>query len=270
MKPSARYAIWVLLAIVLGGTVRAQQAPQKLVLNHTDELEVVYEKERYITYANGHVDFQTESGHIYCDSAVFLRGVFANLRGNVFVDDTAYTLRADSVYYAIPTGQATARGERVELWSFADSLYGIGVYAFYDRTNGNFNMDQRPTIYLGYPDTAKMIEVIADNVDYRADRARAEAMGNVLIHSNDLQAKAECAVMNTEANVLDLYTKPVAKRGLSTISGEFISVYSANGEIQKIDVMDSANGEFIEPTDSTNTDFDRSRLRGRRIIMSFL
>ncbi len=271
MKPSAHNILLLALILYFGAVAtHAQQQPQKIVLNHTDELEVVYENGRYVTYVNGNVDFKTESGHIYCDSAIFLKGVFANLRGRVFVDDTAYILRADSVYYKIPTEEATARGHHVELWSYADSLYGVGTHAFYNRRSGDFRMEHRPTIYLGYPDTAKMIEVIADDVNFKSRQHRAEAMGNVLINSQDLEAKSECAVMNTETSVLDLYTKPVAKRGLSTISGEFISVYFANSELQKIDVMDSAYGEFTEPIDSARTDFDRSKLRGRRIIMHFL
>ena len=260
-------AFGIALAI-LTGSIRAQ-GDQRLVLDHSDEFEVVYEQGAWVTYVSGNVDFQTESGHIFCDSAVFQRGKFARLRGNVFVDDRDYMLRSDSVFYDVASEKAIARGQRVELWSYADSLYGVGVHAFYDRQAGHFRMEERPVVYLGYPDTVGMIEVIADEVDYRSEARRAEAIGDVLISSEDILTESGCAVMNLEKDILDLYEKPTAQRGRSTVTGELISVSFAGGVLNRIDVIDSANGEFTEPVDSTETEFDRSILSGRRIAMYF-
>ncbi len=263
-----RWPTIVLVLLMLASSALTQRS-QKLILNHTDELEVVFEEGRYKTYVNGNVEFQTETGRIFCDSAVFVRNNFANLRGNVFIDDQEYMLRADSVFYDLLKEQAVARGRNVQLWSYDDSLYGAGTHAFYDRTNENFYMENRPTIYLGYPDSVSMVEIIADFVEYRKETEQAEAIGDVIITSEDLAARSRCAVMNLKTNVLDLYDAPSAQRARSTIEGGFISLVFGEEQLERILVIDSAYGEFIEPVDTTATEFDRSILAGERLTMYF-
>lgn len=260
--------ILIPLLLLLAAAVYPQNR-QGFVLDRADQLEVVWENGRYITYVDGDVKFRTETGAVYCDSAVFLRGEYAKLRGNVFIDEQDYMLRADSVYYDIKKETALALGQNVQLWSYADSLYAAGVHAFYDRPVQHFTMEQRPTVYLGYPDSTTMVEVIANTVDYSAANRRAEAMGKVIITSKDIAATSECAIMLIDETVLDLYQEPTARRGRSTITGSFISIDFGEEQIRRIDVVDSARGEFIEPTDSTETDFDRSILSGSRIKMFF-
>jgi lipopolysaccharide assembly outer membrane protein LptD (OstA) len=130
-------------------------------------------------------------------------------------------------------------------------------------------MENRPTMYLNYPDSARMVEVIGDRIEYDAATEIAQAGGNVKITSTEMVSESGCAIMNRKANVLDLSQSPVAKRKQSVISGELISVYMNAEAIERIDVIDSARGEFNEPIDSSTTDFDRSVLTGNRIIFDF-
>ncbi len=268
MRYSLAYRAAALLIMLVVLPVAAQDR-QNLILNHADELEVIYENGRYVTYVSGNVDFQSGTGHIYSDSARFVRGEQVVLRGNVLIDDEEYRLRADSVHYDLVSETAIARGNNVQLWSYDDSLYAAGTHAFFDRRNDSFQMEERPTIYIGYPDTANMVEVIANFVDYDAPRRHAEAIGDVVITSQDIVAHADCAVMGLGAGILDLYDGPVAQRGRSTLTGGFISITFGDDELKQIDVVDSAYGEFTEPVDSAETEFDRSILRGSRIKMFF-
>lgn len=245
------------------------QQSNRIVLEHADHLEVVLSDDRYITYVVGNVIFQTETGRIYCDSAVWRKGESVNLRGSVIVDDADYRLAADSVFYDIVTSEAVARGSNVELWSYQDSLFAVGLHAYFDNERDYFFMEERPVVYLNYPDSARMIEVIADLVEYDAKVRRAEASGTVVISSQNISTFSNCAVMNMEDNTLDLFESPRAKRGQSELSGELITVSFEGDLLREIDVIDSATGDFVEPVDSAETDFDRSTLKGERIILSF-
>jgi len=262
-------AIVTAILFLLAAAGAAAQNRQGFVLERSNQLEVVWENERYVTYVDGEVKFRTETGAVYCDSATFVRGEYAKLRGRVLIDDQAYMLRADSVYYDLTRETALALGSQVQLWSYADSLYAAGVHAFYDRPAQHFEMQERPTVYLGYPDTAAMVEVVANTVNYFAPARRAEAVGRVVITSQDIAAAAECAVMLMDRNTLDLYDGPTAKRGRSTMTGGFMSIAFGEDQLREIDVIDSARGEFIEPIDSAETDVDRSILAGSRIKMFF-
>ncbi len=244
------------------------QSSDRVVLERAEVLEVMLEGDSYVTHAIGNVIFQTESGRIYCDSAVWRKRESVDLKGNVVVDDEDYQLAADSVFYDIATSVAVARGSNVELWSYKDSLYAAGLHAYFDNKRDFFYMEERPVLYLNYPDSARMVEVIADLIEYDANLKRTEASGTVIITSQDISSFSDCAVMNTADNTLDLFGNPRAKRGHSEVTGELIAVYFEEGMLRKIDVIDSAHGEFFEPVDSAETDFDRSVLKGKRIILT--
>ncbi len=242
---------------------------EKLILEHADQFELVLADDRYVTYVTGNVVFKTETGHIYCDSARWLRGENARLNGNVLFDDVEYRLESDSAFYDIGRDEALAMGERVELWSYKDSIYAVGPHAFYADKDDYFTMEDRPVMYIQYPDTANMIEVLADLIEYDAATKKAQAMGNVKISSVEVSSSSGCAMMNTDGNMVDLFDSPSVKRGESLISGSLISLNYENDVLTKIDVVDSARGEFKEPVGDDTAYFDESILSGDRIILGF-
>ncbi len=260
--------MFFLFLVLTTGLLAQENNP--IVLNHADELEVVYRDGRYHTYVVGNVDFTTENGHIYCDSAIYLKQNYFDLRGNVVIDDEDYLLHADSVYYDLPKKMATARGEHVELWSYADSLYASGVFARYSRDSGYFWMENRPVVYLRYPDTANMIQVVSDYFEHNSKNSITQASGNVIISSEEMNAEAGCAVMKLSGGMLDLYDNPVVRRKKSELKGEFIALTFADDELTQIVVSDSARGEFTEPVDSLEIFFNKSILSGDYIKLSFV
>ena len=243
-----------------------------LKYQHSDEYEVVLSRDGKTIdtmFAIGNVIFETDSGMIYCDSAIWAVGRDMALRGKVVIDDASYHLVADSVRYDEKTNIATAQGSYVELLSRKDSVFAVGKHIVYHRATKQFRMEERPTVYLKYPDTAKMIEVIGDRVDFDAVGGLAQAEGDVKIDSKDLSTTSGCAVMHLRNNTLDLFEQPAAQRGRSVVRGGLISVQSTNDVISKIDVLDSARAEFVEPIKGDSTQFDRSTLTGKRIVMEF-
>jgi lipopolysaccharide assembly outer membrane protein LptD (OstA) len=246
------------------------QKTRKLDLLYADETEFIFSRLQDTTYVTGSVVFETESGLIYCDSAMWAKGKLVILWGQVIIDDREYRLAADSVTYDLLSGRAVARGSYVELWSRPDSLFAVGTHAFYDRDRRYFYMQERPTVYLNYPDSSRMIEVIADFVEYDAPGQVAEAEGTVRITSDEFSSSSGCAVMHPKKNTLDLFDQPSIRRKKSEISGRFITVASDAQAIRRVDVIDSARAEFSEPINPLETDFDRSILTGRRILLDFI
>lgn len=260
-----------ILVTLLAGDLFGQR-PQRLDLEHADLLEVLLGDFQDTTIAVGSVAFRTESGTIACDSAVWIKGKKVILRGSVVLEDQQYRLLADTVDYSLTTGEALARGPYVELWSRSDSLFAFGTHAFYDRNKKYFRMEHRPTVFLNYPDSAQMVEVIGDLVEYSADSSLAVSEGNVVITSKDVRASANRAEMNQKDNLLELYEQPQLERGKSTVKGRFISVRSENSVLERIEVTDSARAEFKEPVDTladSTVLYDQSILTGREIIFDF-
>jgi len=257
-------------AVIAVGLAALAEEPQQLTLTHMDELEVMLKDGKYLSYVTGDVEFETKTGKIYCDSAVWSQGEFVRLNGRVRMDDSAYSLTADSVFYNLLDSIAFAWGERVELWSFDDSIYAVGTHAVYDRGGENFFMNARPLLYLKYPDSATMIEVLADSIAYWGDSSLATALGEVNISSSDFASTSGVAVMDDRASVLTLSETPKAERGGSKLSGGVITVRYKDELISSIEVVDSARGDFTQVVDTARTFSDRSVLTGGRLHMDFI
>lgn len=255
----------VALVVILAGAAHGQSS--RFFLQHADHLEIVFNPETH--YVSGNVIFETGTGVIYCDSAVWRKGHSVKLRGNVIIDEQDYHLVADSVSYNLSTREALAQGSYVELWSLRDSLFATGRHAYFDREGDYYRMEERPTMLLNYPDSAAMIEVVADRIDYDTRSQTAQASGDVSITAQDMSTTSGCAIFDRREMVLDLFDSPVARRRESVISGSLISFDMFANVLRQIDVVDSARGDFKEPLSDDSSLFDQSILTGRRLIIDF-
>lgn len=268
MNDHFRQTLFVLLVSAIAATISAQDKSE-LVLKHSNQLEVILEQGRYVTHVTGNVMFETETGKIYCDSAVWDKGRTVRLAGNVRLVDEKFSIESDSVLYTIKTRNALALGEHVELWSFADSIYAVGTHAFYDRRAEFLTMYNRPLLYLRYPDSANMIEVIADTIEVNSIENYSNAIGNVKITSKDMISNSGLARFDTENDSLELTVNPVAYRKNSKVTGRLITVLFRDNNIQSINVLDSARAEFNETVGGDSIFIDQSILKGHEIHFNF-
>ena len=259
-----------LVLVFLSVTSVFGQSAKKLDIQYADEWEFIFNDVQDTTFVSGAVVIQIGSSMVYCDSAMWAKGEAVMLWGRVTIDDPDFRLVADSTRYDLIRRRLLARGDYVELWSREDSLFAVGTHVFYDRERSYFYMLDRPTVFLNYPDSSRMIEVIADFVEYDATRSVAEAEGTVSITSKEFNSTSGCAIMHSKRHTLDLFDDPSIRRKRSEISGRFITVQSDAQTIRRVDVIDSARAEFVEPINPLETDFDRSTLTGRRILMDFI
>ncbi len=260
-----------LLLSVLSLPAAVAEEKEQIILERAGPLELMKVGDKYVTCVSDSVIFRTSSGKIYCDSAFWTKGESIRLNGHVRINDTTYILLADSAFYDVINGQAEAWGERVELWSYRDSIYAVGPYAFYDKERKYFFMDERPLMYLKYPDTANMIEVLADSIEYTSHDtlSLASGRGDVIISSAEFSSSSGQAIMNLTENRLDLRDEPAARRGNSEINGKDITVWYEDDVIHLIEVVDSTQGKFKEAVDTLDRYFDESILSGHRIEMRF-
>ena len=101
----------VLCCVPFAGQAIHAQTGDRLSIHHADDIEYIFSKLQDTTLVTGAVIFETKSGMIYCDSAVWLPGKDVTLRGRVIIDDKDYRLAADdSVRYNLFTIQADAYG----------------------------------------------------------------------------------------------------------------------------------------------------------------
>ncbi|HOP06777.1 MAG TPA: putative LPS assembly protein LptD [candidate division Zixibacteria bacterium] len=256
-----------LFFLILASGAAAER--KQLVLERSGSVEVVLEGDQYVTYVVDDVKFTTRTATIFCDSAIWRRGVDVNLKGNVRIEDDAYQLAADSVYYGVKDELSEAWGKQVELWSYNDSIYAVGTHAFYRSLEKYFFMDERPLLYLRYPDSSRMVEILGDTIEYDADSGYAVSIGDVNITSQDITTRSGRADMDLDTHNLLLTLDPVAIRRNSQVSGAMISVNYHDEVIESIIVTDSASGVFSEPVDSAGLFVDESRLEGDNIVFQF-
>lgn len=267
-------SVWLAFFLLSTLVARAQQETKdkkitKFDLYHADASEIIFSDIEDTTYAFDNVAFGFGDGVIYCDSAVYIENREARLWGNVIIDDPEYHIAADSIRYDMNSTLMYAMGDYVELWFKKDSIFAVGTWAVFHRETEFFKMTERPTLYFAYPDTARMIEVIADSVQYEPNLDRARCVGEVVIKGQEMFSTSGLAYMYPSTNRLELFEQPVVEREGSYISGANINIMSNAGNIRRIEVIDSAYAEFEEPTDSTERFFDRSRLKGKRMLLDF-
>ena len=266
------YILTMLVCLIAAASATAQLRG-RLSVDHADYSEIVFSNVKGqpdTLYYGGSVIVRTETGMAYCDTLIIAIGHSALFHGAVRIEETDYRLVADdSVRYDLLTAKARAYGDYVQLFSATDSIMAVGTNAFYDRERKYFYMTERPTVYLNYPDTAAMIEVIGDIVQYDALNKSAEAEGNVKVSTDNVNSTSECAILHPQSKSLDLYGSPHVHRERSHISGQFISLAFGSENVERVDVIDSAYAEFEEPKDSAESQFDRSILSGKRIVLGF-
>ena len=269
MKP---LLISCVVALVLLASVDAEaqsSSSKRMHIQYADAWEFIFSSQQDTTFVSGSVVIEIGNSLVYCDSAMWAKGELVMLWGRVVVEDPEFHLVGDSVRYDLINRRVLALGDYVELWSRPDSLFAVGTHAFYDRELKYFYMMNRPTVYMNYPDSARMVEIIADFVEYDAAGEYAEAEGDVKISSTEFSSTSDCAVMHPKENKLDLFGGPTVKRKRSEVKGRFISISSEGGVIRQVDVVDSAYAEFAEPINPLEKEFDRSILSGNRMLLDF-
>jgi len=252
----------ILLLLILPLILNAEDKPMRYESN---TFEIIRGAQKDTIYLTGAVSFYREEGRLSADSALWVKGETIILSGHVFIQDTTYQLEADKVRYDVQNQIAYAEGKEVKITSAKDSLMAIGTNAYYSKDSSIFRMASRPTIYLNYPDSAKLVRVDADRISIDGKDRIGYADGRVVINQNQTESQSGRAILYFDDNILALYDNPSARRKESEIKGDTLLIYSENSYLKRILVEGNAEGDFREPSGADSAIFDISNLKGYQI-----
>jgi lipopolysaccharide assembly outer membrane protein LptD (OstA) len=262
LSKGAELSITVLIVAVLNSILIAQDKP---IHWDAQTFEIVRGATQDTIYLGGGVFFYRDDGRLSADSAVWIKGESIRLFGRVLIEDTIYRLTADQVDYDVVNKTALAQGEEVRILSARDSILAVGSNAYYCRDSSIFRMSRRPSIFLKYPDTTRMIQVMADRISLNNSDRIGYADGQVIISQSQIESQSGRAILYIDDEILALYDNPVARRRESEIRGDTLIIYSKNSVLEKIETEGNAIGDFKEPSNGDSAHYDLSQLKANRI-----
>ncbi|MCP4703957.1 MAG: LPS assembly protein LptD [candidate division Zixibacteria bacterium] len=255
---------WLLLLTVCFGS---DELP--INLEYSDFFEIVRGFEKDTIYITGSTRFSHGDGKLFADSAIWIKGETIVLKGNVLIQDSLYRLTADKVDYNIIKRLSYAVGDEVIIISEKDSIKAVGPNAYFSRDSSLFRMKGRPTLTLNYPDTSRLINIIADFIAFESVSEIGYADGDVKIIQMDTEAESRRAIMYSNKNILLMLDSTIAKRKESEITGDTLIFFSDDKELNKLLAQGNAKGHFKEPSKEDSTQFDLSDLKAKEIEFNF-
>jgi len=246
-----------------------------LELVHADKSTGTKRGEEQLRIFSGHVAFQQDTLHMFCDEAVFYElENRADFIGNVLIDDGHHQIRAREIEYYPETRTAVCRGE-VKLRSAEDSLYAEEfTYNFKSRhatarrdvfivdyknnltIRGQYG-EYRPELkYSLVREQARLMKVDSTGSDtmivsasqmqyFNADPAHAVAIDSVEITQGTLRAVCDTAVYFPDEEVVDLKKNPHAWFEDSELSGMHIIARFDSLKIREINLSGEASAQTL-------------------------
>ncbi|MFQ5607841.1 MAG: putative LPS assembly protein LptD, partial [Candidatus Zixiibacteriota bacterium] len=266
-------SFWLgVLSLQIASAVRAQP----IKLKRSDFFELIRGAAQDTIHTFGNVRFEQSGTEVYCDSAVWivdsalhlwgavrfkdgpnlleadsivynLVDSVMNARGSVRYLSEESDLRADSMIYRLKDSTLYATGDSVVLISESDSIRAVGDQAFFDRTRKVMEMLGRPVVRFGYPDSSAERTIVADYIRYEYSQRSAIARGGVELKQHGSIATAACAQLDSDPERIRLYDSADVIWGKNDLSGDFITLLSADGQPVSIEVYGSGEANLIQP-----------------------
>ncbi|UCD18061.1 MAG: LPS assembly protein LptD, partial [Candidatus Zixiibacteriota bacterium] len=238
---------------------------EPLILEPSGPYEFIRGHERDTIFIRDSVVFRHGDRTFLANQAIWIKQEAIILEDNVYIEDSLYQLWADKVVYEINENIVRATGQEVILLSGADSLKAIGTNAYFSRDSSLFRMVDRPTMFLNYPDSTRLVQIDADRIAFEVKNKIGYGDGQVIITQAHTESHSGRAVMYADDNVLVLYDQPVARRRASRISGDTLIFFSSEKTLEKIHVQGNAAGDFTEPGGSDSTVYDKFDLKAQEL-----
>jgi lipopolysaccharide assembly outer membrane protein LptD (OstA) len=282
--------IWMIAGLLHYGMAQEKQEVVKPIrLIHADILKNITQNGQAVQELNGAVHLVQDSLHVWCDKAIHFqeegRLIF---EGNVLFKDTIRTLWAHQVIYYEKTHRVTASKDVDILQDTLEILCQKALYL--DDTgeayfNGEVKLsDQRShsTIEgdrgtyndsLGYAkvmdnpvfterDTTDSIrmQIFGQQIEYRTTDHLAIARDSVRVIRGEVIATSQLLEYNRDAGWAVLSGTPKIHRSNEIVEGDTISLFFAEGNIEKVLVKNHAYATMAP--DTTHTD-RMNWMRGR-------
>ncbi|MDD4052386.1 MAG: putative LPS assembly protein LptD, partial [candidate division Zixibacteria bacterium] len=123
---------------------------------------------------------------------------------------------------------------------------------------------------LNYPDQANLVTISGDTLIFLTDARVGIAKQKVTIDQKETHATCDSAQFILKDNRLILSGSPRAVQGESDIRGKDMEIRFAHGQVERINVVDSATALFVEKGQDKESELSgKSRLSGKQITFYF-
>jgi lipopolysaccharide assembly outer membrane protein LptD (OstA) len=208
---------------------------------------------RRITFARG-IEVQDTSAALEADRGVYdLDSEILEVEGHVAYREGSRLLRADHATYSRATGFI----ETVGGVYMADEEYGAALRTeelTYDRDTGFGLAVGAPWLEIHDQEDRQGMSISADSMEVYAEERKIVAIGDVGILRGKTYAEAGRAAFLEKENKTVLTEDPRVTEGRSSIAGETITVFTADGEISRA-VVSGAARSIYDPPDGERTEF---------------
>lgn len=260
----ARRFIYILVVFLMATPFVSSEDESPLYLEEARSYEFIRGLERDTIFITGAV-FKRDVATLLADTAIWIKGESIILIRDVYVQDSLYYLSADSVLYDIDINSAYAYGDTVIIISESDSILAKGTNAYYSRDSSIFRMSERPSVFINFHDTSRVVRVDAERIALDAEGKIGYADGQVIIEQEETETRSGRAIMYLEDDILLLLEEPLARRRESEIKGDTLVLFGDGPSLKRIYVTGNGRGNFKEPSEKDSTIFDVSELRASEI-----
>ena len=187
---------------------------------------VLYEKETTIYSEKGWYDTKTEQSELLLNSLI--------------THQDGKTLKGDTIFYDKKKGIGRAH-HHVELDDTVKKVSLRGHYLYY-KEEGDVALAKDSALMIDHS-TADTLYLNADTLfSYAVDSVDkvVEAFYNVRVFRKDVQAVCDSARYETRDSVLHLMKMPILWSDNQQITGDTIRIFSVNGAVERLQVINSA------------------------------
>jgi len=208
---------------------------------------------RQVVFTRG-IEVRDTSTTLQADRGIYdLDSEILDVEGHVVYSEGSTLIRADRATYSRATGFVKTAGAVY----MADEKSGAVLRAdevTYDREEGFGLAVGAPWLEVPDRDGKEGTHITADSMEIYVEQRRVVAIGDVGILRGDTHAEAGRALFLERENKTVLTENPRVTEGASSIAGETITVFSADGEISRAIVSGAARSVY-EPPDGERTEF---------------
>jgi len=237
-----------------------------VVLNNPDYTinsdTLVYNTTSEVTYFHGPTTIVSDQNSIYCEHGWYdTKNEESAFWQNAYIVTKEQTLSGDSIYYNRGFGYGEAFGD-VMIDDTASKVNIKGDYAYHDES-ADSSVVIGHTLFSQYFETDSMYlhaDTIITMTDSVTEKNEFYAYHNVLLYKKDIQAKCDSLVYDEGDSIMHLFKEPVIWSENNQLTGEYIYLKTANGNIDRLFIENDAF--IISEVDSVNF----NQIKGKQIM----
>ena len=216
----------------------------------TDTLEFNgYSKKAYFF---GPTEIKGNNSLMYCEKGWYdINNNTGVLQENAFIDREDLYIAADSLYYSAEDSIYIGN-KNVSIKDTANSLAFQGDYAINDQKN-NYSFITGHALAKRYDDEDTLYihaDTLHNRLDSVGEPVLIECYYGVQLFRGDMQGVCDSLTYNRESGEMNLYTTPVLWAKEAQLSGDTISIYEKDNQIERAFLR--KQGLIITHVDSTD------------------